>query len=144
MLHLRNGKTYTISDDSRANVTLPGLTLPIRIEQNVEGGWQANHSTIHRIQRYTTPDDQDITLMLFAEQDGAAYAYPTEDVMTIGPNAYDDITIAQLPNAAIVKGLFNLSQKGYVQIVHDVHDTVYVNYEQQTGDRCIAYIGDQV
>lgn len=41
MLNLRNGKTYTISNDKEADITFKLLEEPIHLEQNEQGVWQA-------------------------------------------------------------------------------------------------------
>ena len=40
MLNLRNGKTYTISNDKEADITFKLLEEPIHLEQNEQGVWQ--------------------------------------------------------------------------------------------------------
>lgn len=47
MLNLRDGKTYTISEDERADITLKSLGEVIHLEQNNQGTWQANHTSIN-------------------------------------------------------------------------------------------------
>lgn len=48
MLNLRDGKTYTISEDERADITLKSLGEVIHLEQNNQGTWQANHTSINK------------------------------------------------------------------------------------------------
>ena len=43
MLNLRNQKTYTISGDKSADITLDNFNDVIHLEQNEQGTWQANH-----------------------------------------------------------------------------------------------------
>ena len=45
MLNLRNGKTYTISND-KADITFKLLEEPIHLEQNEQGVWQKSHVNI--------------------------------------------------------------------------------------------------
>lgn len=49
MLNLRDGKTYTISEDERADITLKSLGEVIHLEQNNQGTWQANHTSINKV-----------------------------------------------------------------------------------------------
>lgn len=46
MLNLRNGKTYTISNDKEADITFKLLEEPIHLEQNEQGVWQQSHVNI--------------------------------------------------------------------------------------------------
>lgn len=49
MFNLRDGKTYTISEDERADITLKSLGEVIHLEQNNQGTWQANHTSINKV-----------------------------------------------------------------------------------------------
>lgn len=84
MLNLRDGKTYTISEDERADITLKSLGEVIHLEQNNQGTWQANHTSINKV-LVRKGDLDDITLQLYTEADYASFAYPSiQDTMTIG------------------------------------------------------------
>lgn len=61
MLNLRDGKTYTISEDERADITLKSLGEVIHLEQNNQGTWQANHTSINKV-LVRKGDLDDITL----------------------------------------------------------------------------------
>lgn len=144
MLNLRDGKTYTISEDERADVTLKSLGEVIHLEQNNQGTWQANHTSINKV-LVRKGDLDDITLQLYTEADYASFAYPSiQDTMTIGPNAYDDMVIQSLTNAIIIKDFQSIQESQYVRIVHDKNTDVYVNYELQEQLTNKAYIGDHI
>lgn len=131
MLNLRDGKTYTISEDERADITLKSLGEVIHLEQNNQGTWQANHTSINKV-LVRKGDLDDITLQLYTEADYASFAYPSiQDTMTIGPNAYDDMVIQSLMNAIIIKDFQSIQESQYVRIVHDKNTDVYINYELQ-------------
>ena len=48
MLNLRDGKTYTLAKTS-ADITLKSLGEVIHLEQNNQGTWQANHTSINKV-----------------------------------------------------------------------------------------------
>ncbi|MCP8609479.1 FtsK/SpoIIIE N-terminal domain-containing protein, partial [Acinetobacter baumannii] len=73
MLNLRDGKTYTISEDERADITLKSLGEVIHLEQNNQGTWQANHTSINK-GLVRKGDLDDITLQLYTEADYASFA----------------------------------------------------------------------
>ncbi|HDA1767476.1 type VII secretion protein EssC [Staphylococcus aureus] len=144
MLNLRDGKTYTISEDERADITLKSLGEVIHLEQNNQGTWQANHTSINKV-LVRKGDLDDITLQLYTEADYASFAYPSiQDTMTIGPNAYDDMVIQSLMNAIIIKDFQSIQESQYVRIVHDKNTDVYINYELQEQLTNKAYIGDHI
>ncbi|MDU9972935.1 type VII secretion protein EssC [Staphylococcus aureus] len=144
MLNLRDGKTYTISEDERADITLKSLGEVIHLEQNNQGTWQANHTSINKV-HVRKGDLDDITLQLYTEADYASFAYPSiQDTMTIGPNAYDDMVIQSLMNAIIIKDFQSIQESQYVRIVHDKNTDVYINYELQEQLTNKAYIGDHI
>ncbi len=144
MLNLRDGKTYTISEDERADITLKSLGEVIHLEQNNQGTWQANHTSINKV-LVRKGDLDDITLQLYTEADYASFAYPSiQDTMTIGSNAYDDMVIQSLMNAIIIKDFQSIQETQYVRIVHDKNTDVYINYELQEQLTNKAYIGDHI
>ncbi|HHW9833030.1 TPA: type VII secretion protein EssC [Staphylococcus aureus] len=144
MLNLRDGKTYTISEDERADITLKSLGEVIHLEQNNQGTWQANHTSINKV-LVRKGDLDDITLQLYTEADYASFAYPSiQDTMTIGPNEYDDMVIQSLMNAIIIKDFQSIQESQYVRIVHDKNTDVYINYELQEQLTNKAYIGDHI
>ena len=85
MLNLRNQKTYTISGDKSADITLDNFNDVIHLEQNEQGTWQANHSSIFKGQERKT-NDGNVSLYLFDTSNIASFVYPnTREVITIGP-----------------------------------------------------------
>ena len=144
MLNLRNQKTYTISGDKSADITLDNFNDVIHLEQNEQGTWQANHSSIFKGQERKT-NDGNVSLYLFDTSNIASFAYPnTRDVITIGPNDYDDIKIAELSNVIMIKNYAEIGQTGYVQFVHNDDSKLYINYELSNDKWSRAYIGDHV
>lgn len=65
MLNLRNGKTYTISNDKEADITFKLLEEPIHLEQNEQGVWQANHTSIFKEFKYQTNNGEVIFNIYF-------------------------------------------------------------------------------
>lgn len=144
MLNLRNQKTYTISGDKSADITLDNFNDVIHLEQNEQGTWQANHSSIFKGQERKT-NDGNVSLYLFDTSNIASFAYPnTREVITIGPNDYDDIKIAELSNVIMIKNYAEIGQTGYVQFVHNDDSKLYINYELSNDKWSRAYIGDHV
>ena len=67
-----------------ADITLKSLGEVIHLEQNNQGTWQANHTSINKV-LVRKGDLDDITLQLYTEADYASFAYPSiQDTMTIG------------------------------------------------------------
>ena len=64
MLNLRNGKTYTISNDKEADITFKLLEEPIHLEQNEQGVWQ-NHTSIFKEFKYQTNNGEVIFNIYF-------------------------------------------------------------------------------
>ena len=127
-----------------ADITLKSLGEVIHLEQNNQGTWQANHTSINKV-HVRKGDLDDITLQLYTEADYASFAYPSiQDTMTIGPNAYDDMVIQSLMNAIIIKDFQSIQESQYVRIVHDKNTDVYINYELQEQLTNKAYIGDHI
>ena len=86
-----------------------------------------------------------MSLYLFDTSNIASFAYPnTRDVITIGPNDYDDIKIAELSNVIMIKNYAEIGQTGYVQFVHNDDSKLYINYELSNDKWSRAYIGDHV
>ena len=48
VLNLIDNRTYTISNDKEADIIIDNLDEVIHLEQNDEGMWQANHTTIFK------------------------------------------------------------------------------------------------
>ena len=65
-------------------------------------------------------------------------------MITIGPNDYDDIKIAELSNVIMIKNYAEIGQTGYVQFVHNDDSKLYINYELSNDKWSRAYIGDHV
>ncbi len=144
MLNLRNNKTYTISNDNNADITLKHLEEAIHLEQNELGMWQANHTTIFQSMiRKTTQGD--VTLMIYSDDETSSYAYPSnQDVITIGSNTFEDIEVADLSSVLMFKHINNVKRDGFLQLVHDSNVAVYVNYELQKEKTNKIYIGDHL
>ncbi|PHK48482.1 type VII secretion protein EssC [Staphylococcus edaphicus] len=144
MLNLRDQKIYTISGDRTADITIKNLDEAIHLEQNEEGMWQANHTTIFKSLVRKTKND-DITLTVYSDEEAVSYAYPSQqDVMTIGPDAFEDIVVNDLSSVLMFKDIDQIKQQGFIRLVHDSSVDVYVNYELHKEKTNKIYIGDQL
>ncbi|WP_436884695.1 type VII secretion protein EssC [Staphylococcus gallinarum] len=141
MLNLRNNKTYTISNNDSADIYIDNLDEVIHLEQNEAGMWQANHSTIFQSMVRKTAQG-DVTLTIYADDETSSYAYPSQqNVITIGPHAFDDIEVTELSSVLMFK---YIKDNQFIQLVHDSNIAVYVNYELQKQKINKVYVGDHL
>lgn len=144
MLNLRNGKTYTISNDKEADITFKLLEEPIHLEQNEQGVWQANHTSIFKEFKYQT-NNGEVIFNIYFKNNLTSYAYPSsKEVMTIGENAFDDIQVESLNDIVMVKDIQQIYHNHFIRIVHNTNNTLFINYEKQSQEVSKAYIGDHV
>lgn len=144
ILNLQANKTYTISKDKQADITFKQLNEAIHIEQNENGVWQANHTSIFKTLTRKT-DAGDMLFTLYTDEHRAGYAFPSgQDVITIGHDDYDDITLTQLSQVIMLKGIHQLKETGRLHLVHNQAMSVYINYELRKEKNHVVHIGDQV
>lgn len=144
VLNLIDNRTYTISNDKEADIIIDNLDEVIHLEQNDEGMWQANHTTIFKsLVRKTNHGD--LTISIFNEGDMTTFSYPSaQEVMTIGPNEFEDISLIDLSSVLMIKDINIIKEKGFVRLYHDSDIDVYVNYELRKDKVNKLYIGDQI
>lgn len=141
MLNLRNNKTYTISNNDSADIYINNLDEVIHLEQNEAGMWQANHTTIFQSLVQKTKQG-DVTLTIYADDETSSFAYPSQqNVITIGPHAFDDIEVTELSSVLMFK---YIKDNQFIQLVHDSNIAVYVNYELQKQKINKVYVGDHL
>ena len=73
------------------------------------------------------------------------FSYPSaQEVMTIGPNEFEDISLIDLSSVLMIKDINIIKEKGFVRLYHDSDIDVYVNYELRKDKVNKLYIGDQI
>ncbi|EFU84239.1 type VII secretion protein EssC [Staphylococcus lugdunensis M23590] len=144
MLNLQDDKTYTISSDDKADITLKHLPEAIHIEQNEFGAWQANHTTLFKTLVRKVADGE-VTLKLYGQEHLHSFMYPSlKEVMTIGNHAYDDLKISGATNVIILKDIHRIKEQHYIKIIHDNAAEVFINYDKQHNKVDRAYVGDHL
>lgn len=142
-LNLRHNKTYIVSKETTADIKIDSLEKIYEIKEFEDGSWQCNH---HELKNSIYFDDQygGIKFRIYDTRKAILFEYPDSDMMTIGSEKYDDISLHTETDRIVFKGITSIQENGEIRCDHRDRNHIYHNYELVTTPTFYAKLGDHI